>query len=121
MRLGVISRISNLIRRKEAPVYFPETTRQFFWSPHNIPQNALKTPYSQHAWVYSCISAIATNISSVPLQFLTGDRKNSKPVEQHALVELFDSPNPYMSGGQLIEAAFVFLGLFGECFFILDR
>jgi HK97 family phage portal protein len=108
---------------RETP-YFPEATRLFFLSPHVLTQlsgGGLKEPYREHVWVYACINAIAQSISSVPLLFKTGTRKDPKIVESHPLVNLFEAPNPLMSGSQLIEATFVYLGLTGEAFFIVER
>ncbi len=78
-------------------------------------------PYKQHVWVHACVNAIAQNISGVPLLFFTGSRKNKKLVESGPLVQVMESPNPMMSGSQLIDASYVFLGITGEAIHILDR
>lgn len=111
---------------REAPTepYFALAERLFFTSPHLLSQVAgagLSQPYSQHAWVYGCVSAIAQNIMGIPLLFYTGTRKDKRLVGTGPLLQLFEKPNPMMSGAQLIEAAFIHLGLSGEAFFILDR
>jgi len=109
--------------RREVP-YFSEATRLFFLSPHlltELSDSRLKQPYREHVWVYACINAIAQSISGIPLLFKTGTRKDPKVVESHRLVDLFESPNPMMSGSQLIEATFVYLGLTGEAFYIAER
>ena len=92
--------------------------------PHMLTQlsgGELKQPYREHVWVYACINAIAQSISGVPLLFMTGTRKDPKIVESHPLVNLFEAPNPMMSGSQLLEATFIYLGLTGEAFFIVER
>ena len=78
-------------------------------------------PYANHAWVYACISHIAQSIAGVPLLFFTGSRKDKKLVESGPLVDLFESPNPTMSGQQLIEATKIHMGIAGEAFWLLDR
>uniref|UniRef100_A0A7V4G827 Phage portal protein n=1 Tax=Desulfobacca acetoxidans TaxID=60893 RepID=A0A7V4G827_9BACT len=111
------------VRKRETP-YFPEATRLFFLAPHLLTaelSGGLSQPYREHVWVYACVNAIAQNISGVPLLFKTGPRKDPKVAESHALAGLFEAPNPMMSGSQLIEATFVYLGLTGEAFYILDR
>ena len=103
---------------------FPEIDRLFFLHPSLLAQEfagGITRPYAQHAWVYGCINAIAQNIAGISLLCFTGGRKNKRLVENHPLARLFETPNPMMSGAQLIEAAFVYLGLTGEAFFILDR
>ncbi|MBM4289283.1 MAG: phage portal protein [Deltaproteobacteria bacterium] len=109
--------------KREVP-YFPEATRLFFLSPHlltELSSGRLNQPYREHVWVYACINAIAQSLSGVPLLFKTGPRKDPKVVESHPLVDLFDSPNPMMSGSQLIEATFIYLGLTGEACYIAER
>ena len=107
------------VSRREAP-YFPEASRLFFIAPH-LQTGHLTQPYREHVWVYACVNAIAQSISAVPLLLKTGTRKNSRLVESHPLVDLFETPNPMMSGSQLVEATLVYLGLTGEAFYILDR
>lgn len=111
------------VARRETP-YFPEATRHFFLAPHNLTaelSGQLTQPYREHVWVYACVNAIAQGVSSVPLLFKTGPRKDPKVVEDKRLDSLFEAPNPYMSGSQLIEATLVYLGLTGEAFYIVDR
>ena len=111
------------VRKRETP-YFPEATRLFFLAPHLLTaelSGGLTQPYREHVWVYACVNAIAQNISGVPLLFKTGPRKDPKVAESHALAGLFESPNPTMSGSQLVEATFVYLGLTGEAFYIAER
>jgi HK97 family phage portal protein len=119
---GIVRRaLKQLFRVKEQP-QFPEKDRLFFLSPHLLlAQGGLTEPYREHVWVYACINAIAQNISGISLLFFTGNRQDKKGVENHPLIRVFDSPNPMMGGGQLIEAAFVFLGIYGEAFYLLDR
>jgi len=111
------------VATRETP-YFPEATRLFFLSPHLLSSDLtakLTQPYREHVWVYACINAIAQSISGVPLLFKTGTRKDSQVLESHPLIDLFETPNPLMSGSQLIEATLIYLGLTGEAFYILDR
>jgi len=111
------------VATRETP-YFPEATRFFFLSPHLLSSELsgkLTHPYQEHVWVYACINAIAQSISAVPLLFKTGTRKDSRVLESHPLIDLFETPNPLMSGSQLLEATLVYLGLTGEAFYILDR
>jgi HK97 family phage portal protein len=111
------------IARRETP-YFPEATRLFFLAPHNLTaelSGQLTQPYREHVWVYACVNTIAQSVSSVPLLFKAGPRKDPKVVEDERLDSLFEAPNPYMSGSQLIEATLVYLGLTGEAFYLVER
>lgn len=103
---------------------FPDVDRLFFastftgWSSQ---LSGVTHPYKQHVWVHACVNAIAQNISGIPLLFFTGSRKNKKLVDSGPLVQVMESPNPMMSGSQLIDASYVFLGITGEAIHILER
>ena len=81
----------------------------------------VSAPYKESVWVYSCINAIAQNLQRVPF-LLKKDAGTLEPdiVESGPLYELFLNPNPYMTGKTLIEATFIYFGLRGEAFWILD-
>ncbi|MBI4764662.1 MAG: phage portal protein [Deltaproteobacteria bacterium] len=137
--MGLISRginyafrLGGLGARRQAPdaslpalPTFPETDRLFFLSPHllmaQLRGGGLTHPYKDHVWVYSCVNAIAQNLMGIPLLFFTGSRKDKKLVEAGSLVKLFETPNPMMSGAQLIEATFIYLGLCGEAFYVAEQ
>lgn len=120
----VISAGRTLIRETSVGTNFALAENLFFASPQILGQmqaGQITQPYSQHVWVYACVNAIAQSVSSVPLLFKTGPRKDPKVVEDERLDSLFEAPNPYMSGSQLIEATLVYLGLTGEAFYIVER
>jgi HK97 family phage portal protein len=103
---------------------FPLVDQIFFARSFNgglAQMDGVTSPYRQHVWVYSCINAIAQNIAAVPLNFYAGTKKNKRLVDTGPLVKVFETPNPLMSGSQLIEASMIFLGITGEAFYILDR
>jgi HK97 family phage portal protein len=101
----------------------PVATQQFITPPTLLASlgTGITQPYAQNIWVYSCVNAIADNIASIPLNFFTGSPDDKKPFMDDSLVQLNNSPNPYMSGSELIQAIFVWLGLSGEAFCILER
>lgn len=78
----------------------------------------MKEPYRDHAWVYAGVTAIAQNISRVPLVFRSS---NGRTVQDNVFTALFEKPNPLMGLGQFIEAIFIWLHIRGECVVILDR
>jgi phage portal protein BeeE len=90
-------------------------------SPAGTPQtDGVTRPYEHPVWAYACINAIAQSISGAPLLLKNGTRKDPKILELHSLADLFDAPNARMSVSQFLEATFVFLGLTGEAFFLLE-
>lgn len=86
--------------------------------------SSVTDPYSQSVWVYASVSKIATNISRVPLKFYRkddGNKEGKVEVTEGSIVDLFKSPNPHMSGSQLIESTMSYLGISGEAFWILEN
>lgn len=80
-------------------------------------------PYKQSTWVYACINAIADNISRVPFKLkkdIGAGAGEPADVEEGALYDLFQNPNPYMTQEELFRATMIYLGLKGECIWILD-
>ena len=83
----------------------------------------LDKPYSQHPWVYASAKAIAENIAGVPWRIYDGEIKEDNALPDNSddpMVRLFREVNPWMSRFQLWEATFLYLGLTGECFWILE-
>jgi len=79
-------------------------------------------PYSQHSVVYSCISAIATNISQVPFVLYEKKGEREEPLEaDHPLVKVFVKPNPLMVSSDLWEATAIWYCLKGEAIWIVER
>ena len=66
-------------------------------------------PYSQHAWAYAGIRAIAKAVGQAPLVAYSGDSKAPKPLSDTDPLALFlDNPNPLLSTSQLLEATVVY-------------
>ena len=82
---------------------------------------ALTQPYAQHPTVYAAVSAIATNIASLPLEFFPEDDAEKEAPDTDALpLKLIRKPNPLMAGSQLIEATVINLELYGNAFWFKD-
>lgn len=79
------------------------------------------SPYSQSVWVYSCVNTIAQNLQRVPF-VLKKDAGALEPdiIDSGPMYDLFLNPNPYMTCKTLIEATFIYFGLRGEAFWILE-
>lgn len=61
--------------------------------PISSPEEAVE----KSAWVYACVRAIATKVSSVPWQISKGDRKNEKAET------IIKKPNPFFTDIQLFQ------------------
>lgn len=83
----------------------------------------LQEPYRQHPVVYAAVSAVATNISHVPLEFFPkSDKKKERPVEESLPAALLANPGGQddVYGNQLLEGTVVNLELTGNAFWFLD-
>mgnify|MGYP001319039113 CR=1 FL=1 len=79
-------------------------------------------PYKNSVWVFASINAIAQNISRVPFYIYTEKKKDIKSiVTSGPLYELFTNPNPYMITSTLFFATVLYLELYGESFWVMDR
>ena len=83
-------------------------------------QSGVHLPYKQSLWVYAAINAIADNLARVPFRLKKEGDEGPVNVEDGDLYTLFQNPNPYMTGTDLFRATMTFLGLRGECIWILD-
>ncbi len=79
--------------------------------------------YSQHAWVYACVRAIAQAASSVPIRVYrrAADGQRYLAPASDPLVRLLDRVNPRMSFPELMEATLVALELTGNAYWALER
>ncbi|WP_339171470.1 phage portal protein [Anoxybacillus sp. FSL W8-1294] len=86
------------------------------WTPVNY-ENLAKEGFEKNIWVYRCIMAIAHAGASVPwLLFQTRRNGDRKEITQHALIDLLNNPNPFMSRQDLIEHLIAFQLLSGNAY-----
>lgn len=88
-----------------------------------LPTGVLNQPYAQHSVVHAAVSAIATNISSVPLEFFpVSDAKHETPIKESLPGTLIAAHGggQGLYGTQVVEATMIFLELTGNAFWLLD-
>lgn len=78
--------------------------------------DAVNKPYEQISSVYKAIKAIADNVPQADLKFR--NRKTGEEIKSDPIIDLFNSPNPYMSESDLIQAWVGFACLYGEAFIV---
>ena len=121
----MLSFVKRLFRRKQAPrtwsiLYMPHEENSGLAAPA-IAADAARA-YSQHAWVYACVRAIAQAAGSVaPVVWEIGARgeKTRVPVS-HPLARLLRRPNPRHSFCEVMEATIVGLELTGNAYWALE-
>lgn len=106
---------SSLIKSTVPPEILAQTNRdiQPAYGEDNLGSYAAS--YEQHPWVYSTIFEVSTSCSSIPLNVLFKD----SPIEQGPIIDLFNRPNPWMTGRDFKEAHFIFMESMGECFWYM--
>lgn len=65
--------------------------------------NAVRHGYKASTWVYSCISRISKTAASVPWKVYKETDEGLEEIPNHPLEQLLKRPNPYMSGGDIME------------------
>lgn len=70
--------------------------------------------YRLHVWVFVCVRIIADAMAGLPLKVYKGKGDDKKEVTDHPAVELFDRPNPRLTGYDLIEAVTTCMELTGD-------
>jgi len=73
--------------------------------------------YAKNSVVYACIRKIATTAPAAALRVERNVDCQREQVDSR-LVDLFQNPNPYLSGFVFQETIHTFLNLIGECFLI---
>src|SRR5690606_19825166 len=75
--------------------------------------------YAGSSWVYVAVSRIAEAGALVPLHVYKRAGEGRVAVENHPLELLFERPNPFLSGFELIEQTLGFLELTGNAYWYL--
>jgi HK97 family phage portal protein len=96
---------------------------EWFWLPRRLLQtdDTISNAYAQNAWAHAAIKLKARMAASVPLNILTGNRRerDGEPVRgDDAVLRLLECPSPLMTGHEFIEATSIYLDLAGEAFWI---
>ena len=76
-------------------------------------------PYAYQVWVYSCVSVIANNLSSLG-KYLYNKRTEEK-ITDHPLLSLFNKTNPETFGKTFFESIIIHLMLEGQTFVLPDN
>lgn len=76
-------------------------------------------PYAQVPNIYKAIKAIADNVPQAELVFK--DWNSEKEVYPQELIDLFNNPNPLMSGSDFLQAITGFYSLYSEVFIVMTR
>lgn len=89
---------------------------QAIWTPKQYDKLA-EEGYNQNVWVYRCIQAIAEASAGVDWLVYQKDSKGHlKELEGHAVLDLLDRPNEFMSKKEFIETVVAYLLLSGNSY-----
>lgn len=90
--------------------------------------SVVPNPYEVSAWVFGAVNAIARNISRIPFIIYRNPKKDfefsvfeSQIVRSGKIFDIFKRPNFLTTWRQHIMGTSIFLELYGESFWILDR
>lgn len=79
----------------------------------------LKT-FTTHPWVFSAVRMISQSAAKIPMNLYEWRKENDtavpKMIQDHPIIDLFEKPNEFYSGFDLIEGTFVCLELTGNAY-----
>src|SRR5712671_5097578 len=82
----------------------------------------LVSPFQQSVWVYTVVSALAQVVSSIPFRISRGDRSGENLIRKGPVVDLFNTPHPYLNRFRFWEFIVTWYCLRGEAFIVaLDQ
>jgi HK97 family phage portal protein len=100
----------------------PEERKQWGMATIELDPTGLKTPYTQHSWVYTAVSKYSDQIKDIPLVLKQGrDTESAKEIEEGELYTAFNKPNSWWSVADLKEATVIWLLTKGNAIWLLDR
>lgn len=82
-------------------------------SPEYQPADAMSA-FSAFPWVYACVSAIAEDLAGLPLYAVRGTGTKARRVRYHPALDLFDNPEPGITGALAREQRVIDLRLTGS-------
>lgn len=101
------------------PLSSPYLTKLLTWAAGE--EKELTKPYIQHPVFYAGVRAKARNVAQVPLLLYHRGSDKVFENENHPVVKLLNSVNPFMSKYQLKESIVTCLDIFGEAMVVKDR
>jgi HK97 family phage portal protein len=85
------------------------------WTPARFDKLA-EEGFNRNVWVYRCVMVTAQHVASVPLLLYRKRGKKRIEIEDHALLDLLNNPNPLQSKNEFIESWAAFLLLSGNSY-----
>jgi len=76
--------------------------------------------YADQAWVYACVGTISSKGAGVPIGIYRRKGNELEEVKNHPLETLLKSVNNFISGYDLLESTFGYMGLTGNAYWLLD-
>lgn len=87
---------------------------------HNFWRYALEG-YSRNELVFTCVEALATSAAEPRLVGVRKTKTGTEQVKDHPIVELFESPNPFMSRFSLMANLVMFRAISGNAYLSKTR
>jgi len=77
--------------------------------------------YGEVGWLFGAVSLIAHSVADSDWAlYVNSNKTDSKEIDDHPMLDLFDHVNPFQTRYQFMLLAQMYMGLVGECFVILD-
>jgi HK97 family phage portal protein len=80
--------------------------------------------YADTNWVYACVFRMASKSAGLHFKLFKKVKMNGEDtleqIQEHPLLDLLETPNPFMDGADLIESTFSYRELTGNAYWLLD-
>jgi HK97 family phage portal protein len=103
---------------------FTNTEQSFIFSDNEAQwtnkdfSNLAKESYCKNVIAHRCITMISRNASSIPINLFLKNKNGKKRVNEHKILSLLNSPNPYCSGIELLEEFYAYNLICGESYIL---
>ncbi len=117
--------ILDIFRRKELITKQPRVPYLFNYGSNSPPERNLSgylEAYSQIGWLFAVVSRIAEGVSEAKWRLYSVNSKGERNlIYSHPIIDLIDFVNPYQTWQEFIELHYIYMGLTGECFWIINK
>lgn len=117
--------IFSIFKKKELVEKQPRTPYILNYGQATPPDRNLQgylNAYSEVAWLFAVVSRIAEGVSEAKWRLYKVDAKGDRTmIYNHAILNSLDFANPFQTFQEFIEMHQVYMGLTGECFWIINK
>ncbi len=117
--------ILDIFRKKEIEVKQPRTPYFINYGQSSPPDRNLQgylQAYGEIGWLFAVVSRIAEGVSEAKWRLYSANPKGERTlIYNHAVLDAIEFTNPFQTWQEFIELHQIYMGLTGECFWIINK